>query len=208
MRIHVLFLSVLSVFFSSLPSLFLEALPAQIIIIRNAETNSNSHSNKKYRNETEKKTSNSDELSLKGKERAAALVPYLLQTHEFTTFSTPAAIYAAALPQPATSQYTQDTVRPIADFLKIGIKDTFEPKDYKKMVEEIKKDTSLSGKTVLICWDYLLIPELARAFGALQTPATWPTNAFDRTWIITLQPSRKASFQNLPQRLMYGDSST
>jgi hypothetical protein len=40
----------------------------------------------------------------------------------------------------------------------------------------------------------------------LQTPAKWPGEVFDRTWVITFEPSGRALFQNLPQRLMYGDA--
>jgi hypothetical protein len=183
----------------SLTTISLSALPAQIIIIRQAEKNSTNH--------TEKKNSN-DELSLKGKERAAAFPLYIMETPELITFNTPAAIYASIPPKPASSQRSIDTVRPLADLLKLTIRDTFESNDYKRMVEEIKKDPTLTGKMVLICWEHTYIPEMARAFGAFQTPATWSSTAFDRTWIITFQPSGKAVFQNLPQRLMFGDSST
>lgn len=199
MRLYILF-------FLALGSLIinpLEAFPAQIIIIRHAEKNTSNHTGSHA-----EKMGNNEGLSLKGKERAAALVPYLLETPELITFNAPAAIYASIPPKPATSQRSLDTVRPLADLLKIAIRDTFESNDYKKMVEEIKKDSALSGKMVLICWEHTYIPEMARAFGAYQTPATWSASSFDRTWIITFQPSGKAIFQNLPQRLMFGDSST
>lgn len=198
MRIYILLIScfLMCGLFAILP---LAALPAQVIMIRHAEKNNSDHA--------EKKNSN-DELSLKGKERAAALVPYFLETPELITFNKPAAIYASIPPKPATSQRSLDTVRPLADLLKIPIRDTFESNDYKRMVEEIKKDPTFTGKTVLICWEHNYIPEIARAFGAFQTPATWPASAFDRTWVITFQPTGKAIFHNLPQKLMYGDSST
>lgn len=199
MRLHMRFYILFFLAFGPLLINSLEALPAQIIIIRHAEKSTSNHAEKKISNE---------ELSLKGKERAAALVPYFLETPELITFNAPAAIYASIPPKPATSQRSLETVRPFADLLKITIRDIFESNDYKKMVEEIKKDPALSGKTVLICWEHTYIPEMARAFGAYQTPATWSASTFDRTWIITFQPTGKAIFQNLPQRLMFGDSST
>lgn len=186
----------------SLATASLSALPAQIIIIRHAEKNSATHADKKST------ASANDELSLKGKERAAVFPLYFNETTELISFSTPAAIYASIPPKPATSKNSIDTMRPLADSLKLTIRDTFESNDYKRMVDEIKKDATLTGRTVLICWEHTYIPEIARAFGAFQTPATWPSNAFDRTWIITFQPSGKAVFQNLPQRLMFGDTST
>lgn len=198
MRIYMLLISCFLMFgmFAILP---LAALPAQVIIIRAAEKDVSHHGEKKNIH---------NELSLKGKERAAALVPYFLETPELITFNKPAAIYASIPPKPATSQRSLETVRPLADLLKIPIRDTYESNDYKRMIEEIKKDPALAGKMVLICWEHNYIPEIARAFGAFQTPATWPASAFDRTWVITFQPTGKAVFHNLPQRLMYGDSST
>lgn len=178
----------------------LSALPAHVIIIRHAEKNtSKGHSDKKNVNE---------ELSLKGKERAAALPIFLLGAPELTALNSPAAIYASIPPKPAISQSAIETVRPLAEILKISVRDKFESNDYKRMVEEIKNDSLLSGKTVLICWENTYIPEIARAFGAFQTPATWSPSTYDRAWVITFQPSGKPIFQNLPQRLMYGDSST
>lgn len=167
------------------------ALPAQIIIIRHAET-----------------IPEGDQLSLKGIERAAALVPYILESPEFNAFGSPAAIYAAVSPKPESSQRATQTVKGLADNLKLAVRDKYESDDYKRMVEEIKSNSAFTNKMVLICWDQNVIPEIARAFGALQTPARWYGTAHDRTWVITFQPSGKAIFQNLPQRLMYGDTST
>ena len=165
------------------------SLPAQVIIIRHAE-----------------KPTQGNQLSLKGKERAAALLPYLIETDSLITNGTPAAIYAMAAPRGDSSLRPIQTVTPLADMLKIKIRDSFERDNYKKMVEEIKSDPTVDGKTVLICWEHSVIPEIARAFGALQTPSRWPGETYDRTWVITLTQNGKTSFQNLPQRLMYGDT--
>lgn len=169
----------------------LDAMPAQVILIRHAE-----------------KSPTSNELSLKGRERAAALVPYILETPELIIHGSPAAIYATVPPKPDSSQRAIETVKGLAENLKLTVRNKFESNDYKHMVEEIKSDPALVGKTVLICTEHQVIPEIARAFGAFQTPATWLASAYDRTWLITFQQNNKAQFQNLPQRLMYGDSST
>lgn len=168
----------------------LPALPAQVIIIRHAE-----------------KPPQGNELSLKGKERAAALVPYFTETESLILNGTPIAIYAMAAPKGDSSLRPIQTVKPLAEKLGLTLKDKFERDHYKKMVEEIKSDPTYHGKTVLICWEHDLIPEIARALGALQTPNRWPGEVFDRTWVISIAPYGRASFQNLPQRLMYGDTS-
>ena len=53
------------------------AQPAQVILIRHAE-----------------KPPTGNMLNTKGRERAAALVPYLLETDDLTKFGKPVAIYA------------------------------------------------------------------------------------------------------------------
>lgn len=175
----------------SLSTVELSSLPAKIIIIRHAE-----------------KSPSTNELSLKGRERAAALVPYFLETPDLITFGTPFAIYASVPPKPDFFRRAIETVQPLADNLKITIRSTFESNDFKRMAEEIKTNPAYNGKTILICWENNFIPELTRAFGALQTPATWVESVYDRTWVITFQPSGKTKFQNIPQRLLYGDSPT
>lgn len=171
------------------PFLYLVALPAQVIIIRHAE-----------------KPLSGQSLSQKGKERAAALVPFFLNAHDMVVFGAPTAIYAAAAIKETDSKRTAETVQGLADALKITVNNRFEVDDYKAMVSEIKSTPSYTGKTVLICWEHQVIPEIARSFGVLQTPARWPGEVFDRTWVISFQIKGKPVFQNLPQRLMFGDS--
>lgn len=166
-------------------------LPAQVMIIRHAE-----------------KTARTNELSIKGKERAAALVPYFLETPELIRFGRPAAIYTSLNRQPDSSQLAKDTVTALSESLHLPVRDKFESHEYKKMVDEIKNNPAYTGKLVIICWEHNHIPEIARSFGALQTPSTWSSNVYDRTWVITFQPSGKAIFQNLAQKLMFGDAST
>ncbi|HEV8051708.1 MAG TPA: histidine phosphatase family protein [Parachlamydiaceae bacterium] len=181
------FVTIFITLFSSAANL--NALPAQIIIIRHAE-----------------KPEQGNELSTKGRERAAAMAPYFSETDYLTTNGTPAAIYAMAAPKGDSSLRPIQTVTPLATLLKMEIKNSFERDNYRKMVEEIKSSPMYHGKTVLICWGHKLIPEIARAFGALQTPGHWPPSVYDRTWSITFSTSGRTTFLNHAQRLMYGDS--
>jgi hypothetical protein len=179
----------LSFSFIFTPFIYLTALPAQVIIIRHAE-----------------KLLTGQNLSQKGKERAAALVPFVLNTREMTLFGPPTAIYATAALKETDSRWTIETVQGLADSLKLTINNRFEVDDYKTMANEIKANPAYAGKTVLICWEHHVIPEIARTLGALQTPARWPAEIFDRVWVISFQAKGKPAFQNLPQRLMFGDS--
>ena len=59
---------------------------------------------------------------------------------------------------------------------------------------------------VLVCWHHSTLPELAREFKAPGVPATWPDRTYDRTWVLTFPNDGPVVFENLPQRLMFGDS--
>jgi hypothetical protein len=167
----------------------LQAAPAQIILIRHAE-----------------KPANGNELSTRGRERAAALAPYFIETEQLITNGVPSAIYAMAAPTDDSSLRPIQTVTPLANELDLKIRNSFERDHYKKMVEEIKSDPMLHGKTVLICWEHTFIPEIARAFGALQAPGHWQQEVFDRVWLINIASNGKTTFQNIPQKLLFGDT--
>jgi hypothetical protein len=162
--------------------------PAQVIIIRHAE-----------------KPPEGDSLSLKGRERAAALVPYFLGTPEVLTYKTPAAIYAQKSTKGHRSLRPVETVQGLADALKLKIIQ-YPHDDYAQMVEEINAKPEYEGKMVLICWEHHGIPDIARAFRAKDAPDKFP-DAFDRTWVITFPPDGKPTFRDLAQKLMYKDSS-
>ncbi len=72
----------------------------------------------------------------------------------------------------------------------------------RKMVNAILND--YPGEIVLICWHHGNIPAVAKALGVLK-PTKWDGKVFDRVWQITF-PKGKASLQDLPQMLLYGDS--
>lgn len=176
-------------FFLSLFPIYIMAVPAQVVIIRHAE-----------------KPSKGNNLDTRGRERAAAYVPFFQENKEIFTFGHPVAIYAMKPSKEDPSERPVETVTPLAESLKITINKNYERNDYKKMVGEIKSDKSYNDKMVLICWEHHLIPEIARAFGALQAPGLWQGTVFDRLWMITFSKTGKATFQNQPQRLMFGDS--
>jgi len=164
------------------------AQPAEVIIIRHAE-----------------KPPQGNELSQQGRERAAALVPYFLETPDVLDFKKPVAIYAQA-PKKESSVRSIQTVEPLANVLKLTINDSYTRDDFAKMVREIMNNEDYEGHTVLICWEHKVIPEIAKAFGVDDAPTKWPGAAFDRTWSIKFRPDKKPKFKDLPQRLMYGDS--
>lgn len=160
--------------------------PAQVILIRHAEKPDTGH-----------------ELSLKGRERAAALVPYFLGNPDVLKYGAPAALYAQKSTKGHASRRPVQTVQGLADTLKLSIV-SFAHEDFAAMVREISAKPAYDGKTVLICWEHKGIPDVVKAFGVKDGPSKW--HGFDRTWIITFPKEGKPAFQDLPQKLMYGDS--
>jgi hypothetical protein len=171
-----------------------QAGPAQVIIIRHAEK------------PPDEAGPDGNKLSLKGRERAAALVPYFLGTPDVLEYKTPVAIYAQGLKKKGSSHRPIDTVKGLATALKLEVIDKYLHDDFPQMVTDILANRAYDNKMVLICWEHKVIPDIARALGAKGAPEKWHGHAFDRTWIITFKPDGKRVFKDVPQRLMFDDS--
>jgi len=119
-------------------------------------------------------------------------------------FPTPNSIFATQ--QSKNSKRPIETVTPLAIALGLPLNDGFKDKDQdiKKMVHAVLNDTVFAGKVVLICWHHGKIPDIAKALGVLRPPK-WDGKVFDRVWQITF-PKGKANLEDLPQRLLFGDS--
>lgn len=164
------------------------ATPAQVLIIRHAE-----------------KEQSGKDLSARGYSRASKLVDLFLNDSRLIENGRPVAIYAGI----GGSRRTVETVQPLADALGIAIDEDFGKQDIQAMVDEVLSAPAYSGKTVLVCWEHGEIPDIAAAFGATDAPSTWADSVFDRIWRLDFTPSGQvASFANLPERLLPGDSST
>jgi hypothetical protein len=162
------------------------ATPAQVILIRHAE-----------------KPAKGQDLSQKGKERAAALVAYFQGRPEVLQYKTPVAIYAQKSTKRNRSTRPVDTVSPLAKKLKLTLIE-YAHEDFARMVKDITSRSEYAGKMVLICWEHKAIRDLAREFGVKDVPK-FPS-AFDRTWIISFAKDGTATLRDLPQKLMFRDS--
>ena len=119
-------------------------------------------------------------------------------------FATPNFIFATA--RSKHSKRPVETVTPLATALDLPINDGFDDNDaeIKKMANAILTEHAFAGKIVLVCWHHGKIPDLAKALG-VKRPPKWDGKVFDRVWQITY-PKGKASLEDLPQMLLYGDS--
>jgi len=166
------------------------AQPAQVILLRHAE----------------KSEDPADvHLSLKGRERALALVPWLTETRTFLTNGLPAALFATATFKPEHSQRPQETLAPLARHLGQPVQTPFQNREYVALAQNILTNQAYAGKTVVICWVHDYIPQLAAALGVSPMPRKMKADEFDRVLLISFH-DEKASLENLPQRLLYGDA--
>jgi hypothetical protein len=166
------------------------AQPAKIILFRHAE-----------KIEEDKNAG----LSLKGQERSAALVPFLTQNPGFLGTGSPAILFATRVSKKRTDNHTHETLEPLAARLELKINSPYSNSECKALANYVLTDPSCRGKTVVICWSHTHLPELIAALGVTPAPMSWSKDVFDRTVVISFREG-KTLLENLPQRLLYGDS--
>jgi hypothetical protein len=166
-----------------------EGKPAQVVLIRHGE-----------------KPDEGPGLSLKGQERAAALVPSFLGAPDLLRFKAPVAAYAQRPSDKRPSTRPVDTVRGLAKALGLKVNKKFTHSQFGRMVEEINSRPEYEGRMVLICWEHHALPDIARAIGAKGAPEKWSGAAFDRCWPLTFGEDGAVAFRDLPQRLLFEGS--
>jgi hypothetical protein len=97
-------------------------------------------------------------------------------------------------------------VAPLAKSLELKINDDYANEDFARLARELFGNPRYAGKTVLICWHHGRIPALAASLKAAEAPRHWKDAVYDRVWQIDYSKTGKATFHNLPQQLLAGDS--
>lgn len=174
------------------------AAPAQVILIRHAE-----------------KQEEGNQLSEKGYKRAEALVKFFQAAPAVTGYGTPVAIYAAAPKNEDSSIRSIQTVTPLARALGMTVNANFTRGQAHKLVADIMENPRYTGRLVLVCWQHGHLADIVRELAEyspygpaaqVALPDAWPDSRFDRAWIIDLYRGRVASFRDIPQRVLPGDS--
>jgi hypothetical protein len=125
------------------------------------------------------------ELTVRGWQRAGALVPFFSPAGgmpEGSPISTPKSILASAATPKSPSLRAQHTVLPLAQALGVQIN-----KSHAEGEEEAAAMAALAAPgPVLISWHHSHIPILARAIAGpeLGFPQSWPDDRFDVVWIL------------------------
>jgi broad specificity phosphatase PhoE len=137
-------------------------------------------------------------LSSRGYERAAALAHVIPDN-----FARPDYLFATH--KSSHSMRPIETITPLSKSLHEPIEESFKDDEFAAVAHKILGDAKYANRVVLISWHHGKIPELAHALGATEAPEKWNSAVFDRVWEITYKDG-KASFADLPQKALPGDS--
>ena len=124
-------------------------------------------------------------LSPTGVTRASQLASFITSDPEMTKYGAPIAIFATQTTKHDNGQRTQETVAPLAAALKLQVQTPYLGKDYAALAKQILSNPAYAGKTILICWNHEVIPQLVAALGVAPEPPKWKGSIFDRVYVIS-----------------------
>ena len=126
-------------------------------------------------------------LSPEGVRRARLLVGFLSADSVVNRYGKPVALFATRTTRDGDGQRTQETVAPAAAALKLRVQTPFVGKDYKQLARLILGNKAYAGKTVLICWNHDVLPDLAAELGVSPQPPGWKGKEYDHVYVITFR---------------------
>jgi hypothetical protein len=156
--------------------ILLFGVPSQIIFVPHAET-----------------AEQAGILSLKGKERAAAFVPYFLGAPEVNTHPLPSAIFACC-------KSGAETITPLSAELHLAIQ-SIKPAEIAKIVS----NPDYEGSTLLICGSEERLPQFLEGIKIKNPPKKWKKDRHDLLWIVEFEDEGNPSLKEICQKLLYGD---
>jgi hypothetical protein len=162
--------------------------PAQIIFLRHAE-----------------KPEVGFELNERGRARAGALAGLLTHDVRALEHGPAAAIFAMRPHGKKGSVRAIQTMEPAARALGLTPDTRFTRDEIAPLVRAIRSATAYDNKTVIICWEHDVIPDMLKAFGWTTGPATWSGKSYDRLWLLDFAAGKPVRFRDLPQTLLPGD---
>jgi broad specificity phosphatase PhoE len=181
------------------------AQPDKIMLIRHGEKEAASEPD--VLGVTEEGTDDRHSLTVRGWERAGALVSYF-EHPRHPEIKTPTTIFAAdrddsqdVAPQVGKSRRPIETVTPLRE--RLGNRTAWSTRavgDVDGLIGELKACEGV----VLVCWEHKRIPLIAAGF--IQDPPVWD-NRFDLVWVLDRNGDRYTLTQ-LNQDLLAGDAPT
>jgi len=148
---------------------------------------------------------NPDELSVRGWQRAGALVRFFAPADgpQRPGIQSPEFLFATGLSQHVTSVRAAHTLAPLADFLGKPVSTRFAKGEEEQLAAAIG---ALSG-VVLVALEHKGICPLANFLlgSNNRTPQLWPDDRFDLVWVFE-SDEEGWHFSQVPQLLLAGDS--
>jgi hypothetical protein len=182
----------------------MSSIAAKIMIIRHAEKPGVSGGGAGIARDG---SEDAESLTVRGWTRARALVSLFVPASGHTLragLATPRVVYASGLGKHSNSLRPQETILPLCE--KLGLTATT---DYlKDEFDEMTADALAQTGPVLICWEHLVIPDIADQILGDETtaPRAWPDDRFDVVWVFDLdRASGTYRFQQIPESLLAGD---
>ena len=167
-------------------------MPSSVILIRHAEKPT--------------KGDEGQDLSKRGWKRAYALPKLFTENSKLKLRGLPDFLIAVKPHSKNGSVRSIQTLQPLSQWLSVPIQADFTKDEINKLVQQLKTSPEMNGQTVMIAWQHDSLAELANRLGAWQAPSEWPSEAFDRFWLLDFEKNKLVNFQNLPQQLLDKDS--
>lgn len=145
-------------------------------------------------------------LDLQGLERASAFPHYFTEMDPYSTLSI-THVFAAFKEEPTQYIRCYQTCKPTADFLKLPLNTDYTPEQIKEVAQEILTNPKYDNANLLLCWEHHHIRPLVMALGA-DDPGSWAENIFDQVYMLTFEATNKPKFQQILQKLLFGDRAT
>jgi hypothetical protein len=149
-----------------------------------------------------------NELSTRGWQRSGALVRFFNPTNgkfAHPALAKPDVIFAENPSGHVKTERALNTVRALADSLKLKIDRKHDKGEEKKLV----KDVLSRPGVVLISWEHQEILDIANLIleSKKVSPQKWPGSRFDIVWVMDKEAGGNGwKFTQVPQRLLPGDS--
>jgi len=176
---------------------------SKIMLIRHAERPDPRNS---IRGVTEEGVKNKEELTVRGWQRAGALVRFFAPSDNrfvHPALARPGILFACGAGPKAPSLRPQHTLLPLARLLQVEFNCDYFEGEEEKLVRAV---LAAKASAALIAWKHANMSVIAHAIlGAMAgVPQHWPFDRFDLVWIFDKGASNW-TFTQIPQLLLAGD---
>ncbi|MCI0598515.1 MAG: histidine phosphatase family protein [Beijerinckiaceae bacterium] len=176
---------------------------AKIMLIRHAERPS---ADKSIRGVSQQGVKNKEELTVRGWQRAGALVRFfapLEDRYVHPALARPDILFACKAGPDAPSLRPRHTLLPLADILHAEFNCDYYEGEEEPLVKEV---LAARAGTALIAWKHNNMSVIANAIlgDKVSAPQYWPFDRFDLVWVFDKRGG-SWTFSQVPQLLLAGD---